>query len=364
MRKHNLIILNIKKLIKEQRIFLSVLIISQIIACLAVFFAIAAIANTRNEQNEIDIRTMYFEAYSVGVTTDNSGNSDYSRCDNIAEFQEKAERILSAIPQDMISYTRIGGVISEDVHVRYTAVHKAGDGFVFTQEQLNSGEPVAAISKEGFFSDKNTGDIITLGGTEYTIVAKGNYVGDVTIPLKNIPQDFIASSFRVELTSVPTSELVNEINELMNMLFPEANIQTPEIPDLMTIQFNRTMIIASLFIIMIVALNLSYCYCYLFIKRKKMISSYVICGCSDRTAINLMIGESVIISLFCFIIALFAMELVSPHLIAIYPAAENLYNYRLYLIVGSAYTGLIVLILNIMFTSLLKKSANDMRKGG
>ena len=41
--KFSLIILNIKKLIKEQRLFLFILIISQIAACLAIFFAIAAI---------------------------------------------------------------------------------------------------------------------------------------------------------------------------------------------------------------------------------------------------------------------------------------------------------------------------------
>lgn len=57
--KFSLIILNIKKLIKEQRVFLFILIISQIAACLAIFLAIATIANTRNEQKEIDIRTMH-----------------------------------------------------------------------------------------------------------------------------------------------------------------------------------------------------------------------------------------------------------------------------------------------------------------
>lgn len=362
--KFSLIILNIKKLIKEQRLFLFILIISQIAACLAIFFAIAAIANTRNEQKEIDIRTMYFEAYSVGTTFDNAGKTDYSKCDKIVDFQKKTERILSLIPQQQIGYCRIGGVVSEDVPIRYTAVKKANDDFVFTEKQLLNGEAIAAIGDEGYFSNKNKDDIITLGGTEYTIVEKGNYVGDIIIPLKNTPQNFIATSFRVELTSVPTKELVKEINEIMSTLFPEANIQTPEIPDLMTVQFNRTMIISSFFIILIVAINLSYCYCYLFIKRKKMISSYIICGCSYKRAVSLMTAESVIISLLCLIIAVFAMELISPYLTAVYPAAENLYNYKLYHLLGVAYIVTIIILLSVMFSSLMKKSANEMRKGG
>lgn len=150
----------------------------------------------------------------------------------------------------------------------------------------------------------------------------------------------------------------------MSTLFPEANIQTPEIPDLMTVQFNRTMIISSFFIILIVAINLSYCYCYLFIKRKKMISSYIICGCSYKRAVSLMTAESVIISLLCLIIAVFVMELISPYLTAVYPAAENLYNYKLYLLLGVAYIVTIIILLSVMFSSLMKKSANEMRKGG
>ena len=77
-----------------------------------------------------------------------------------------------------------------------------------------------------------------------------------------------------------------------------------------------------------------------------------------------MTAESVIISLLCLIIAVFAMELISPYLTAVYPVDENLYNYKLYLLLGVAYIVTIIILLSVMFSSLMKKSANEMRKGG
>lgn len=363
MAKTQLMSLNISKLIKEQRSFFILLVISQIAACLAIFFSIGAIHNTKNEQKDIDIRTMYFEADNVNVFLDENGEADYSNCEIMSDFQKKAERIIAAIPKNMLSYVKIGGITSVEDPIKYNAVFTAPETFMLTQKSIQNGEYAAAISSYGAFSGKTTNDKITIGNKEYTVVSVGDYVGDIIIPLKAASHDFTAYNFRIELNSVPSNELAGEISNMMEELFPSSEISVPDIPDLMTVQFNRTMIIASAIIIAIVVLNLSYCYCYLFLRRKKTIAVYMTCGCSTNSAVNLMVEESAFISLMCYIISFCIMRPLTPLLINVYAAAENLYSLKFFMIVGMIYIIVTVAVLKIMFSSIMNKSAADLKRG-
>ncbi len=361
--KYNLIFLNIKKLIKEQGCFFLLLILSQIAACLAIFFAIGAIHNTRNEQKDIDIRTMYFEAGNVNVFLDENGEADYSNCETINDFQKKAERIIATIPKDMLFYVKIGGITSVENPIKYNAVYTAPETFMLTQKSIADGEYVTAINSYGAFSEKTTNDKITINGKEYTVVSVGDYVGDMIIPIKAASPDFTAYNFRIELNSVPSNKLASEINNTIEELFPSSEISAPEIPDLLTVQFNRTMIIASFIIIAVVAINLSYCYCYLFLRRKKTIAVYMICGCSNSSAANLMVFEAAVISFVCYMISFCIINPFITLLTDIYPAAENLYSHKFFVIVGAVYVAITVAVLKLMFSSLIRKSAVDLKRG-
>ena len=365
--KYNLIFLNIKKLMKNQSCFFLLLILSQIVACLVIFFAVGAIHNTRNEQKDIDIRTMYFEAYNVNVVTDENGEPDYSNCELLSEFNKKAERVISIIPQDMLSHIEIGGIIENDNEIddliRVNAVYNVSDGFMISPNDIQNGNNVAAISKYGVFKDKNINDTMILQNKEFKIVSKGDYSGDVIIPLKSAAPELTARNFRIEFNSVPSKELADEINKTMEALFPSSEIYTPEIPDLLTVQFNRTMIIASLIIIAVIVINLSYCYCYLFMRRKRTIAVYMICGCSNSSAANLMVIESAIISFACYMISFCIMKPLTPLLTNVYAAAENLYSLNFFVIVGAVYITITVAVLKIMFSSIMNKSAADLKRG-
>jgi len=364
--KYNLIFLNIKKLIKEQGCFFLLLFLSQTAACLAIFFAVGAIHNTRNEQKDIDVRAMFFEAYNVNVVIDENGEPDYNNCEALSEFKKKTERVISIIPQDMLSHISIGLIAQDENHmnnpIRVNAVYNLTDGFMISKNDIENGNNVAAISKDGMFKDKNINDTIMLDNKEYKIVAKGDYTGTI-IPLKSADPEFTAYYFRIEFNSVPSRELADEINNTMKALFPSSEIYTPEIPDLLTVQFNRTMIIASLIIIAVVVINLSYCYCYLFMRRKKTIAVYMICGCSNNSAANLMVVEAAVISFVCYMISFCIINPFITLLTDIYPAAENLYSHKFFVIVGVVYVAITVAVLKLMFSSLIRKSAVDLKRG-
>lgn len=355
MKKLLLIFKNITKLIKVQKIFMIFLVISQIIACLAIFFAVGAIHNTRNEQKDIDIRTMYFEV-CIEPTT-------------LGDMHEKAERVLSVIPENLVSYSSISGC-TDMRYYQMSGIIYNWDYSYFARlrstndvetEQIRNGEKVADVKES---SGLKVGDKTELGGIEYTVISVGDYVSGYCIPITALNPDLPAHSFRLDFCEVPEKAVANEIQKIINEVFPvTTESHVPEIPDLVSIQFNRTMIITSAIVIAIVVLNLSYCYCYLFIQRKKMLSVYMMCGSSNSTAANLMIAESVIISAVCYLISVCLIKPFTTQISEIYPAAEMLYSVKFFAIVGLAYIVLTAIVLKVMFTTLLKKSAVELKRG-
>lgn len=349
MKKLSLVFRNISKIFKAQKVFLIFFVISQIVACLAIFFSVGAIHNTRNEQKDIDIRTMYFEVYIEPVT--------------IGDMQKKAERILTVIPENMLSYASIYG---KNKNTSYYVQLNANDDSVISSEQIQNGEKVVGVKEAFSHNDKapKVNDKIDFFGTEYTVISVGDYVSDFILPITAIDSSLPADRFRVNLSQVPDKELAEEIQQTINEVFPvTTENHIPEIPDLVSIQFNRTMIITSSVVIAIVVLNLSYCYCYLFIQRKKMLSIYMICGSSNSTAANIMITESVIISAVCYIVAMCIIKPFTSQIAQIYPAAELLYSVKFFALVGAAYIALTAIILKIMFTTLLNQSAVQLKRG-
>ncbi len=353
MKKLLLVFRNISKLFRVQKVFLIFLVISQIVACLAIFFSVGAIHNTRNEQKDIDIRTMYFEVYTETTT--------------LGDMHKKAERVLSAIPENLVSYSSIIGFTDMkyyyktigDWNYSYFARLRSNDDV--ENEQIRNGEKVADVKES---SGLKVGDKTELGGIEYTVISVGDYVSGYCIPITALNPDLPAHSFRVDLSEVPEKAVADEIQKTINEVFPvTTESHVPEIPDLVTVQFNRTMIITSAIVIAIVVLNLSYCYCYLFIQRKKMLSVYMMCGSSNSTAANLMITEAVIISAVCYMISACLIKPFTTQISEIYPAAEMLYSFKFFAVVGVVYIVLTVVILKIMFSTLLKKSAVELKRG-
>ena len=350
MKKLSLILLNIKMLISKQSIFLLFLTITQIVACLAIFLSIGAIHNTRNEQKDIDIRLMFFD-----VTQQDP--------EEIDTFKAKADRVISIIPNEMISWAAIKGIAVPGTEIRYTAFLKSSNLSYMTNEQIENGEKVVAVGQYDTFGDKKVGDVIDINGEEYTVVSNDDYVSDIILPIKSVGSDFMAQSFRIELNQVPDKDLAENISNLMSELFPSEDMYTPEIPDLTAIQFNRTMILTSVIVIAIVVLNLSCCYCYLFVQRKKMIATYMMCGSSHKTSANMMILESVIISIICYLMAVFILLPFKTSISRIYPAAAQLYSALFFVIVGAVYIFVTASVLKIMYSTLLRKTAVELKRG-
>lgn len=354
MKKLSLIFRNIFKLFKVQKVFLIFLVISQIIACLAIFFSVGAIHNTQNEQKDIDVRSMFFEVTQTNV-------------EPLQDFQKKAEHILSIIPDDIISWASIEGHISPHSSVEYNAFFKTTNNAILaymTPEQISNGEKIAAVGEDYSFGNQKTGDKININDTEYTVSSVGSYISDIIIPIKSADLNFTARKFRIEFNSIPERELAEEISVLIDELFPsQKDLYVPEIPDLVSVQFNRTMIVTSAIVVAIVVLNLSYCYCYLFIQRKKMLAVYMMCGSSNSTAANLMITEAIIISVLCYLISICLIKPFTSQISEIYPAAEMLYSVKFFAVVGAVYIALTAIILKIMFSTLLKKSAVELKRG-
>lgn len=351
MRKLLLVLKNISNLFKTQTLFVLFFLITQIAACLSVFLSIGAIHNTRSEQKVIDIRSMFFEVHIEPI--------------ELKEMQKKGERILSVIPDELISTASISGKLEDDSKSYYLQLN-ASSYSVISPEQLSNGEKVVGVREDLIPDEKSikTGEKIEFCGTEYTVISVGDYVADYIFPVTAVDSALPVYRFRIELNDIPSRELAEEIEHTMHELFPiTTDSYSPEIPDLVSVQFNRTMIITSLIVIAVVVLNLSYCYCYLFILRRKMLSIYMICGGSKKSTTNMMITESVIISAICYFISAVILIPFVHKLSEIYPASESLYTALFFILVGLIYILLTVAVIKIMFFTILKKSVVDLKRG-
>ena len=94
-----------------------------------------------------------------------------------------------------------------------------------------------------------------------------------------------------------------------------------------------------------------------------MLAIYMICGSSNSTATNLMIAESVIISAICYLTSICLIKPLTTQISEIYPAAAMLYSVKFFTTVGLVYIVLTAIVLKVMFTTLLKKSAVELKRG-
>lgn len=205
MKKLSLVFRNISKLFKTQKVFLIFFVISQIIACLAIFLSVGAIHNTRTEQKDIDIRTMYFEVYIEPISVEN--------------MQKKAERILTVIPENMLSYASIYGRTKD---ASYYVQLNANDDSVISTEQILNGEKVIGVSVGSSYNGKKVevNDKIDFCGTEYTVISVGDYVCNYILPITAIDSSLPIDRFRVNLSKIPDKELAEEIQQAINEVFP------------------------------------------------------------------------------------------------------------------------------------------------
>ena len=254
---------------------------------------------------------------------------------------------------------------------------------VFTDEQYSSGEKIIAISENYFIRDNVwsqgynyhgiTGspyllpqgtDSIIMGGERYKIVkilteedygSKDMYIPVTAIPesaqvLYNRYSEHQRSAFDIRFKEPLTHRQRDDISECMKrVLGDEFYLEDIRFTDVTDLGYYSSIILISLLIAAISAINMAILYSYLLEKRSRQLAIFRLCGMSKAKAVLSYLAECFVITAPIFIITevVFSIVIIPP-LTRFFPKIHLAYNAKLYIAIFFVYMAALAVIMLIM----------------
>ena len=252
---------------------------------------------------------------------------------------------------------------------------------LFTDEEYNSYDKIVSISSA--FRKKNTklisgmgndtyiskyiGDAksIDINGEEFKII--DTYCSMMASPITAFNNDTplvegLSISFKTDISRSQYDEIKNAV--AMNM---GNNAEVPEmdITPASELFYYRTILMISVLISILAALNFAVLYRFVLEKRIKMLTIFRICGCTKLRMIFTYLLECIIIGLPIFALTLIAFDkLVLPLLSNIFEYIGYAYSPLLYLAIFGIYAVSSFVILLIMISVYIsRRSITELKTG-
>ena len=283
-------------------------------------------------------------------------------------------------------------------------------GQYFTKEQYNSGEKMIALD-EGMFSETNLfvysesvyiddevkdlnwayrhipsdADHVIIGGESYRII--GNMpTGTLPKYVAAIPLPALSETAKVELGSAHdntdkkyrsrcciisfnepvTREQYADIKDALSYLGSDVYLQDIQLTEAKEIYYYKTIMLISVVIAVLAAINMAILYRYILEKRSSHLAIFRICGCSKGGAVASYLLECLLINIPLFILTLLVYhKLIIPRLKDIFPNLADAYSFKLYAAIFGIYIAASTLVMLIMIIHTVRshnlvalKSAN------
>lgn len=271
-----------------------------------------------------------------------------------------------------------------------------GDKY-FTEDQYNNGDKVVVVADECF--DERCHQYITFNtpilstmyidgfrrilpeGTESIIIGGDRYDIISVLPKKDMPQNF--TYMRLPITSLPESAVISaeffsslegksaqcfiiHLNEpvtrsqyeaiqscLSSVMGDTVYLQPMEFTDATEIYYYKTVMLISVFIAVLAAINMAILYRYILEKRSRELAVFRICGCSKGKASASYLLECLLINAPLFALTqLLYHKLIMPRLTGLFPNMAGAYSFKLYAAIFGIYiaASMLVMITMILFT--------------
>lgn len=345
----NILLMNIKHFIKDKTALFVLLMLSQILVFTVLFYSFGTIQNAFAVREEIDENSRYFDV-SLDVFDFEKQTYKYENCYEKQDFFQKSENVTDIIPSDLIESIGYYGVVLEG---------ETENPVNFFYNATSPADSVKLGAHSKFTEEYKKGDTILINGREHVAEEIGDYATHLVLP--QVYDDYGFYRLRIWLKETPNPELIEDVKLKIEEEFGIAEIQVPQIPDLLEIQFNRATIALSAIVILISSLNLTYAYTYIISKRKKWIFSSLLIGAHKSDAINIFTAEIVIYLIASFALSVLLFENCIKNLVAmIYPQIETFYSAPVYLILGAVLLAVIVLMTSVSLESIVKKSVAEL----
>lgn len=363
---------NIKNSFRAYRSIYVMLLISQLIAVVILFFIYGIVASYDIKKEEKRIReTNIYATFEEDV-------SIYSLKDILpyifSQMEERMEYCFIFIENP---YSDLEATCVMEYHSgRYSVPSKPFSedrlisGRYIDEEEMNNGSKVAFAYSENIIGETGNiykvGDKCTFYGEEYEIVgiidAEFNRI---TIPFTSCTKDMKTDWLGLCFYEFPTMSDYNIFKDTMTENYGKnviiSDFEPVELDDI--IAYN-SIIILGLAIGIVAALNTILVYNYLMKKRRKQMAVFGIIGANRMQQIAICEIEILIITLFTTLLGIaifkFAIEDV---VLDVYEIGMEIFNPTIYAIMIGAYIGCIMLGTVLMVVINTGKKALDVRRG-
>lgn len=240
-------------------------------------------------------------------------------------------------------------------------------GSYFTAEQERNGEPVAIINYTALDSTAggSTGyetilsedaKTITLRGISYTVIGTHRFGMSPLLPLLSYPTDCAVApvlyiTFDRNMTRAQYEDMKLTFTEYLGdlVVIPELALGDAE-----NRYLYRTILLISVLIALVSAINFAVLYRYILERRRKTLTIFRLCGCTARRVRRMYLLECLLLSLPIFALGcLVYAQLILPLLSEYFPYMADAYSLPLYLILIGIYLGVSVPLLGGMLRAAI-----------
>ena len=338
------------------------LIVSQFISVISIFFVYGIFTSYSVKMQELDI-----DSYIIGTQFEGGDIGTLREC--LPEIMDQIGRKLDFI---FISGSTEEWMISmhTDYHNEtYTQADaimeniKVKEGRNLTDEDALNENKVAFIS--GSHSQYTVGDMVNIAGVEFEVVGtdvRGFGDDDIEIAFTSCPDNVDLFLVYFNFEQLPTQKDYDCIKNTFKGVFgDDVTIDEFQLQDQETIISYRTTIIISIAIGLVSALNTCLLYGYIISQRQKQMAIYGIVGASK--GLRLVMNEleimlvDIVVVLMGFVMFRFGFEDV---IAMVYESSVELYSIKAYLIMMAMYVACILVFTTVLLTIMNRDKLTDM----
>lgn len=246
-------------------------------------------------------------------------------------------------------------------------------GRYFTNQEEQNGERVALVwgdklsdkyynFTENLLVDDET---ILFQGNEYKIIG-AQTIHPIIVPFNSLMDSTPINNIIFHFSKPIKRSQYDEIKEKMELNFPGcANVPELEFLETEDIYLYNTIILITISISMLSALNLAFLYKYILEKRLKTLVIFRICGCTKRKIFAIYLGECILIVIPLYILMTYLYDkLILNALGKNFQYIKSVYHFEDYILLAVIYIFISIIVLSVMiWFSALKKSIIE-AKGG
>ena len=308
-------LLHIKTMLQRTPLQFLMIVLTQIFAANCILAAYGVSQNIfKKQEQEVSFQNRWFYASLTPWQEQEDGSFIPLQPVDLEQLETTLDAFLPEV-QESLSYYFVEGTVEasgKSYSITGTELPYVEDDSIddtFSYADFKEGAHKVQVSYFQF--PCSVGQMIEIGGEQYEVIRTNenagmdNYVCTFNIPFRAFPENVKVTSINFVFQDMPTHEEAEEFSDKIYEYFGgQTGIVLPNIPDLVTQQFNRLAVMICVMIAILVVLNVSMVYLYTLQSRKSMLGIYQLCGCAPQTALGLFSVEWLFVLTLCFGVAL------------------------------------------------------------